>query len=164
NLITICLSLILSPLLSNAFNSRSLYILKHIYKSSDRYSILNYLYVIINVYNLAVTYITAGKNAKANGRYIISYVKSTSMLAIAKLVYPFYKQVRLLPARAMPKLLIYLAAPFLNVSKRWADRNLGINFNLDNKRSKEELYIVYRPLEDTFRDYYLSYLARQDVH
>ncbi|KAL6817687.1 NAD(P)-binding protein [Trichoderma camerunense] len=164
DLVATCPGLVLGPPLSSASDSGSLRMLEHMYEGSDRYGIPNYSYAIVDVRDLAVAHVAAGEKAEANGRYIVSHARSTSMLAMAELVRPFHKQARVLPTRAMPKLLVYLAAPFLNVSKRWADGNLGIDFDLDNKRSKEELHVVYRPLEHTFRDHYLSYLARQDVN
>ncbi|KAL7952250.1 NAD(P)-binding protein [Trichoderma compactum] len=101
---------------------------------------------------------------EGSDRHIMSHEKLTSILAMAELVRPFHKQTRLLPTRAMPRLLVYLAAPFLNMSKRWADGNLGIDFDLDNRRSKDKLRVVYRPLEETFRDHCPSYLARQNAY
>ncbi len=163
DLVAICPGLVLGPSLSSASDSGSLHMLEHMYEGSDRYGIPNYSYSVVDVRDLAAAHVAAGEMAKANGRYIVSHASSTSMLAMAELVRPFHKQAKLLPTRAMPKLLVYLAAPFLNVSKRWADGNLGIDFNLDNRRSREELGIVYRPLEETFGDHHAAWLAQQNA-
>lgn len=88
-------------------------------------------------------YIIASKKVKVNKKYIIFYIKLISILIIAKLMHLFYKQARLLLVKAIPKLLVYLIVLFLNIFKQWVNKNLGINFNLNNKRNIKELYIIY---------------------
>ena len=52
----------------------------------------------------------------------------------------------------VPKSLFWLVGPYVGVSRQFIHNNVDIPLQLDNTKSKTELGIEYRPLEETLQE------------
>jgi hypothetical protein len=85
-------------------------------------------------------------------------------MEMANAVRPAHKTPNVLPTRTLPKLMVYVAGPFMGVSIKWVAKNIGIPFKVDNRRSVSELKVKYRPLKDTMADHYNAWLRNSSSH
>jgi dihydroflavonol-4-reductase len=58
-----------------------------------------------------------------------------------------------LPARVLPKTLMWLIGPYVaGMERRYVSNNIDIDLNLNNSKSKRDLGIEYKPLKTTMED------------
>ena len=65
--------------------------------------------------------------------------------------YPF-------PKKTLPKFMVWLIGPFVGLERAFISANVGYPWKCDNTRSREQLGIDYRPLEDTLCDHFQQML------
>ena len=58
-----------------------------------------------------------------------------------------------LPRRELPKALVWLAAPFVGMTRAYVSKNVGHPIQFDNRRGVAELGLAYRSPEQTFHDH-----------
>jgi len=58
-----------------------------------------------------------------------------------------------LPKRELPKAMVWLAAPFVGMTRDYVTRNVGHPLQFENRRSEQDLGIEYRSPEQTFTDH-----------
>ena len=76
---------------------------------------------------------------------------------MSKILRKVHKHPLLLPKNQLPNWLVMVFGPLFGLSRDYMRKHLGIRFRLDNRRSIEELGIVYRPVEETLADHYKSW-------
>ncbi|HKK89526.1 MAG TPA: hypothetical protein VJ917_11815, partial [Saprospiraceae bacterium] len=59
-----------------------------------------------------------------------------------------------LPQRKMPKWLLWLIAPSIGMTRKEVSRTVGKPWHADNSKSKEELDMSYRPMEETVVEFF----------
>lgn len=153
--------LVIGPPLTSESVSGSLYMLEALYSGKNSMGSADLSYPIVDVREVAEAHVKVGENTAATGRFIISGDHTVSVLDMANLVRPIHPNPRALPRRNMPKLMIYLAGPFIGISKKWADGNIGIGFKVDNRRSINELGMSYRSAEEVLQTHFRSWLQSQ---
>ncbi|THY16692.1 cinnamoyl-CoA reductase [Aureobasidium pullulans] len=158
DLIAINPGLVIGPSLTPESASGSLHMLEAMYKGDNKMGAPELRYPIADVREVAEAHVRAGVDAAAKGRYIVASERSVSQLEMANLVRPYHKKPDVLPKKNLPKFMIYLAGPFMGVSMKWVSRNIGIGYKVDNRRSVEELGIVYRSKAETMRDHYNAWV------
>lgn len=108
---------------------------------------------IVDVRDLAEAHYKAGFTPEAHGRNIVSG-HNTSILEMAKILYPIYGDRYPIPNKAVPKWLLLVVGRFVNKALTW--RFIGNNVNhawrANNSKVKKELGVTFRPLKDTLQD------------
>ncbi len=109
---------------------------------------------IVDVRDVAEAHLRGAFVPEAKGRYLISGHDS-GMMQMAKILreaYPGYP----LPKRAAPKFLLWLVGPFVNkaFTRKVVSRNIGLPWKADNAKSRRELGMSYRPVEQTVKEHF----------
>lgn len=107
----------------------------------------------VDVRDLADAHYNAGFKPEAQGRHIVSAVES-SFLAISKILQKKYGNAYPFPKTKIPKMLVWLMAPSVGFKRKMIWRNVGYHWLVDNTKSKKELGITYRPLEESVIDFF----------
>jgi nucleoside-diphosphate-sugar epimerase len=112
---------------------------------------------VVDVRDVAAAHVKAGFTPEASGRHILVSTELT-LLQIADILrqqfgdrYPF-------PRREAPKFLFWAIAPMYDRTRRYVSRNVGIPIKFDTSRSRTELGIAYRPVDQTIRDHFQQLL------
>ncbi|PYH43908.1 NAD(P)-binding protein [Aspergillus saccharolyticus JOP 1030-1] len=160
--------LTLGPPLTGASTSGSLFMIENIFSGANKMGCPELYYPIVDVRDVAEAHVRAGSQsfspAPSSGsgprcRYLLTAGDRTlSLLEMADILRPSHRDPRLLPTRNLPRLMVYIAGPFIGVSRHWIAHNLGVRFRVDNRRSVKELGVVYRPVEQTLKDQYEAWL------
>jgi dihydroflavonol-4-reductase len=110
----------------------------------------NFCMGVVDVRDVAHAHIVGAFSKSAKGRYILRSV-NTGLKDMAKILHEKYPDYRL-PTRTLPKLIFWLLAPYVGISRQVAWNNTDVPINLDNSKSIRELGIQYRPLSDSLND------------
>jgi dihydroflavonol-4-reductase len=162
SLVVICPSLVLGPTISVDSIAGSLWLIEKMYHGDHWFGVPDLHMSYVDVRDVAAAHVAAGEDTATKGRYLVASAHTSSLLDLAAIVRPIHHRPRVLPSRTLPKVMIYLAGPFMGLSKTWVDRNIGYQFALDNSRSRTELGIEYRPTEETVKDHYEAWLLAQN--
>ena len=112
---------------------------------------------LVDVRDVALAHALALENPDASGRYIL-HNEGRWMQEAAKIIAPHFPEYRV-PTGRLPNLVLYLSSL---VDKRitfsWVRRNIDRAYRVDNSKSREELGITYRPLEETLLDTCRSFI------
>lgn len=162
SLVTINPGLVLGPSLTPASESGSLFLLDEMLRGSFFYGMPDMSVIPVDVREVAAAHIVAANRPEVSGRYILANDQMVSFLEIAKLLRAVHRRPFLLPSRRLPAWLIKAIGPLFGLSRRYLRNHVGIRFAVDNRRSRELLGIVYRPLNDTLADHYASWLKQRE--
>jgi len=107
---------------------------------------------LIDVRDLAEAHLRAAYLPNAQGRHIIC-AGATDFVGMGRALrerFPDYP----LPGGALPKWLAWLFGPLTTkgVTRKMIARNVGIPWRADNSKSRTELAMSYRPMEDSLAD------------
>jgi nucleoside-diphosphate-sugar epimerase len=151
DLVTIHPGFILGPSLTKRTDSTSIDFMLSFMKSRFRLGVPDLWFGIVDVRDASLLHILAGLNPDAKGRYI-AVEETYSMVHIAEKLIARYGTRYSISAKKLPKILFYLAGPFMGFSIKFIKRNVGIPIKIDNSRSIKELGMVFRPVEATLSD------------
>jgi nucleoside-diphosphate-sugar epimerase len=160
SMVTINPGLILGPSLTPASQSGSLFLLDELMKGYFFYGAPNLCFTTVDVRDVALAHIRAAENPEAHGRYILAEKDMISLLDIARTIRPSHHRRYLLPRWQIPDTAVKLLGPRFGLSQDFIRKHLGIRFTVDNRRSRDELGIQYRPIRDTLTDHYRSWASR----
>lgn len=152
--------LILGPSLTPASVSGSLFLMNELLSGYFFYGAPNFSFTFVDVREVATAHIRAAERDSAAGRYILARPEMVSFARMSGIVRDRYPRRLLLPRHSVPDLAVRVLGPRFGLSQEYIRRHLGIRFAVDNRRSVEELGIVYRPVEETVLDHYESWRAR----
>ena len=156
-LVVINPGLVLGPSRSPYSESGSLALLHELLKGDLFFGVPDLYFTTVDVREVVQAHIAAATNVKAHGRYILAHQDKAAFLDVSKILKEL-KQSWSLPEHKIPSWIVFLLGPLVGLEWKWLRLNLGIQFKVDNHRSIEELGIVYRPLKETLRDHYQSWL------
>jgi nucleoside-diphosphate-sugar epimerase len=106
---------------------------------------------VVDVRDVAHAHVVAGFAEKATGRHILS-ASNTSFFGIAQALLPKYKDYPI-PTFKAPFFILYMIGPYLgSLTREFIWNNMDVETNLDNTKSKKDLGIEYRSLEETLGD------------
>ncbi|MFR9757586.1 NAD-dependent epimerase/dehydratase family protein [Streptomyces sp. TR06-5] len=114
---------------------------------------------VVDVRDVARAHIAAAYSPDARGRHILSG-HDTDLLALGRTLLPRFGDRFPLPRRALPKPLVWLAAPAAGLTRRFVSRNVGVEWHADNTKSRRELGMVYRPLEESMEEMFEQLVVR----
>lgn len=113
---------------------------------------------VVDVRDVAHAHIAAAFTPSASGRYIICG-HNTHLLEVGQTLanlFPSYP----LPTNKIPKLLFWIVAPFVSsFDRRFVWNNVGFKASFDNFKSRKELGMTYRPLDETLADMFNELVA-----
>jgi len=147
-------SMVLGPATNpNTATSESFTLLKQIGDGTMKSGVPNMGVGLVDVRDLATAHINAGFKEEANGRHIISGHNS-NFLEVAQILHEKYGQTYKVPNKALPKWLLFLIGPLVNkaITRQFVKNNINVKWKADNSKSKKELGVTYRPLEETLFD------------
>lgn len=157
SLVTINPGMILGPSLTPASESGSLFLLDEMFKGYFFYGMPDLSLACVDVREVAAAHIRAAENSTANGRYIVAEDHTRTFLEIARVARKVHPKPYLLPTWQIPNAIVRLVGPLFGLTQSYMTNHLGIRFALDNRRSREDLGIVYRPFAETIADHYRSW-------
>lgn len=161
SLVTINPGMILGPSLTPASDSGSLFLLDEMFKGYFFYGMPDLSLTTVDVREVARAHINAANSPQARGRYILAEKEMMSFVAISRIIRKLHKRPYLLPKHQVPNAVVKMIGPFFGLTQDYIRKHLGIRFKVDNHRSVDELGIVYRPIEETLRDHYRSWLQQR---
>lgn len=157
DLVTIHPSWILGPSLSRRADSTSIGTMIQFGDGTFKMGVPELWNGIVDVRDVASAHIKAGFTPAASGRHILANGEAR-LIDIADILrkrfgdgYPF-------PRRQAPKFLFWLIAPILDMHRKFASKNVGYRVKLDNSYSKEDLGMVYIPIEQTVQEHFQQIL------
>ncbi|MCB9185250.1 MAG: NAD-dependent epimerase/dehydratase family protein [Flavobacteriales bacterium] len=138
---------------AKASTSESTNIMKQMADGTMKMGVPNIGIGVVDVRDLAEAHFQAGYKPEANGRNIIAG-HNTSFLEMAQILHRKYADKYRVPDKALPKWLLTLVGPIVNkaITRPFVKKNVTVEWKADNSKSKRELGITYRPLEETMLD------------
>jgi nucleoside-diphosphate-sugar epimerase len=153
--------MILGPSQAPTSRSGSLSLIDQMLKGHFLFGAPDVSLTTVDVREVARAHVEAGRRPTAHGRYILAQARMISLLDIAAILRKVHRRPWLLPRRPISDSVIRLAGPLFGVSRDYLDKHLGVRFAVDNRRSVEELGVVYRPIEETLVDHYRSWAEQR---
>lgn len=152
DLVVINPSFVIGPGINPHATSESFDIMKKMGNGDFKMGAPHYEIGAVDVRDLAVAHYNAGFIPEAEGRHIIS-AKDTSFLELGGMIkskFPDYP----LPSKKLPKFLVWLAGPSQGLPRKMVAKNIGYPWKADNSKSKEQLNVNYRPMEETVTEFF----------
>ncbi|WP_211697458.1 NAD-dependent epimerase/dehydratase family protein [Mycobacterium spongiae] len=153
-------SLVIGPAQGPDPTSESFAIVKQIGDGTMRMGAPQMGMGVVDVREVARAHIAAAYLPEAHGRYIVSG-HNTDMLELAQSLRPRFGRDFPLPKRALPKFMVWLAAPFVGLSREFVAKNVGHVWRADNAKSQRELGVTYRPMQESMEDMFSQMIERQ---
>lgn len=153
NLIAINPGFILGPSLSKRVDSFSIDFMLSLINGKNKSGVPEFAFPVVDVRDVAKAHVNAAFNKEANGRYIITSGESPFYMDIADIIRNKYGDKLPIPKKTLPRFMLYLIGPFMNVKWGYLKKNLGIQPLLDNSKSIRDLDLNYRKLSDTIIDH-----------
>ncbi|MUL84725.1 aldehyde reductase [Mycobacterium sp. CBMA247] len=163
DMVTIHPGLVLGPSLTSASDSASLSTMKQFIDGTMLAGAPALTMGVVDVRDVADAHLRGGFTTEAHGRYIVN-ADSLTLLDIGKVLRrrfgPFYP----FPRMNAPKVVVKAVAPAAGLTRKFVDRNVGYPLAFDNSRSRNELGLAYRPVEQTITDHFQQMLDDGLVH
>ncbi|HCE40008.1 MAG: diaminohydroxyphosphoribosylaminopyrimidine deaminase [Alcanivorax sp.] len=155
DLVTINPSLVVGPGINPNATSESFNILRQLGDGTARMGVPDIGMGVVDVREVAEAHVRAAFLPNARGRYILSG-HDTSFPEIAQVLRHRFGKDYPLPKRTLPKPAVWLFGPVVNktLTRKYVARNVNLPWRADNRRSREELGIHYRPLEESLFSFF----------
>lgn len=147
-LIVVNPALIVGSALGNHVTSESFNIMRQMGDGSFSKGVPEINFSFVDVKDVALAHFRAGILPNSEGRHIIA-AQSASLLDIANILRTNYGDKYQLPAKILPKLLVWLAAPSVGIPRRMIMRNVGYPVCIDNSKSKDRLGMKYKDIKES---------------
>jgi nucleoside-diphosphate-sugar epimerase len=161
DLVVINPGFVLGPSLSPRTDSASIDFMRSLVNGKFRSGLPDMQFELVDVRDVARAHLSAAKRKDAHGRHILvsEVINAEKLIELLHEIAPSNKR---LPARIMPKWMIYLTAPVLGLSWKFVSRNIGHTVRMDNTYSKLDLGINYIPIDTMLRDH-IDQLEKSDL-
>ena len=153
DMVTINPGLVLGPALTKNSDSASMGIIKQLVGGMMFPAAPNLQMGLVDVRDVAMAHIKAGYTATAKGRHITSAGNPT-MLDLGKMLRKRFGSKGLFPVMEAPKAMIWLIAPLAGMTRKYISLNVGYPVKFDASKSRKELGLNYRTMEDTLADHF----------
>jgi|SRR5690554_118666 len=150
-LVVINPSFVMGPALCKGSDSESLAFMNDLLSGRYRMAAPDLMFGFVDVRDVAEAHILALEKEGAEGRYILAE-RNASVLDIVAILRAKYGSKYKLPLFKAPKFLLYLISPLFGMKRKFVKRNVGYPIQLSNDKSRKQLGINYRPLEETLKD------------
>lgn len=152
DVVTINPSFVIGPGINPHGTSETFEIMKQLGNGDMKMGAPEFNIGAVDVRDLAEAHFKAGYTPEAEGRHIVS-AENTSILGLAEMLRPNYPNYPL-PARKLPKFMIWLAGPSQGMPRKMVAKNIGYPWKANNGKSIEKLGITYRPMKETINDFF----------
>jgi nucleoside-diphosphate-sugar epimerase len=153
DLVTIHPGAIFGPSLSRRVDATSVDMVVQFLRGSFQAGVPRLWLGVVDVRDVAAAHVRAVQREAANGRYIVVN-RSMPLLDIARAIRPGLQGLPdKLPRRELAKALVWLAAPFVGITRAYGWNNVAHPIHFDSRRSVAELGLAYRGPEQTFHDH-----------
>ena len=153
DMVTVHPGLVLGPSLTRASESASLATMKQFTDGTLLAGAPELAMGVVDVRDVAEAHLRAGFTPEAHGRYIVN-AESLTLLEIGKILRrrfgPFYP----FPRRTAHKTMVKAIAPIVGFTRKYTELNVGYPLAFDNSRSRSELGLTYRPVEQTITEHF----------
>ena len=153
DLVTINPGFVLGPSLTRASASTSLVFIKQLSNGTMFPGAPNLWFSVVDVRDVAMAHIKAGYTPAAKGRHITT-AGDTTPLGMGRMLRKKFAGKYLFPMFAAPKLMVWLIAPMAGLTRKFVSLNVGYKISCDNSKSRRELGLKYRPVEQTLCDHF----------
>lgn len=153
DLVVINPSFVLGPGISPVNTSASFDLIKQIGDGTMKSGLPAFSFGMVDVRNIADAHINAAFSPDAEGRYIVS-ASEHYLLELAQILKNKYGDAYPFPKKELPKLMVWLMAPFVGLKRKMVSNNYGYKWKLDNSKSKKELGIKYIPIETSIVEFF----------
>lgn len=149
DLVTIHPGAMFGPSLSSRIDATSVDMLIQFLNGSYRQGVPRLWLGVVDVRDVAHAHVQSAMLPEASGRYIV-VDESLRLLQISKLMdVARHGLTDKLPKSEVPKFLLWLIAPWIGFDRKYIADTVGYPIMFNNKRSREELGIAYRPTAET---------------
>lgn len=153
DMVTVNPGLVLGPSLTNASGSTSLSTMKQFADGTLMAGAPELYSGVVDVRDAAEAHLRAGCTPEANGRYIVN-AGTLSLPQIGKILRKRFGEFYAFPRITVPKFATKLAAPLIGLSPEFVELNVGYQLRFDSSRSRQELGLKYRALDDTIAEHF----------
>jgi nucleoside-diphosphate-sugar epimerase len=153
DLVTINPGLVLGPSMARASASTSLTTMKQLVNGTMFPAAPRLQMALVDVRDVAMAHLKAGFTPAAQGRHITSAGNPT-MLDLGQLLRKRYGNKYPFPFLPAPKFMIWLIAPMVGLTRKFVSLNVGHPAQFDASKSRRELGLNYRSVEDTVCDHF----------
>jgi len=157
DLVTINPGWILGPSLTRRVDSTSIKTMIEFADGTYKSGVPRLWNAMVDVRDVAKAHLKAGFIPEANGRHIVVGEEAT-LLDLGKILRNNFGDLYPFPRKEPPKPLLWLIAPMLGFTRKWASKNVGHKISLDNSYSKKDLGMTYLPLEQTVKEHFQQIL------
>jgi nucleoside-diphosphate-sugar epimerase len=157
DLVTINPSFVLGPSLTKASASTSLDTMKQLGNGTMKMGVPKLTMGVVDVRDVAMAHLKAGFTSSANGRHIVS-ARDMTMLDMGTTLRAHFGDQYPFPRKITPKAVVWLAAPFVGLTRSFVSRNVGYPLRFDNSRGRRELGLEYRAAEQTLTEHFQQML------
>ncbi|MGH8461725.1 MAG: SDR family oxidoreductase, partial [Stenotrophobium sp.] len=157
DLVTINPGLVLGPSLTQSSASTSLVFIKQLSNGTMALGAPHLPMGVVDVRDVALAHIKAGFIPEARGRHVTSACDATP-LEMGRLLRKRFGSKYLFPRFEAPKFMVKLMAPAAGLTRKYVELNVGHPLHFDNSKSRRELKMEYRPLEETLADHFSQLL------
>lgn len=154
DLVTINPSFVLGPFLNPKFTtSESFNIMKQMGDGTFKSGCPKMGVGVVDVRDLAIAHYQAGFVPEAKGRHI-SHGHNTDFFSMSQTLISDYGTNYPLPKKIAPKWLLMVFGPMMNkaLTRKFLRNNINHPFKANNTKSRENLGVSYRPLNETMVD------------
>jgi len=157
DMVTIHPGLVLGPALTKSSDSASLSTMKQFTDGTLLFGAPDLAMGAVDVRDVAGAHLRAGFTPEAHGRYIVN-AQSLTLLEIGKILRHGFGQLYPFPRTTAPKAIVKVIAPRIGLTRKYVDTNVGYPLKFDNSRSRTELGLAYRPVEQTVTEHFQQML------
>jgi len=157
DLVVVNPGLVLGPSLSLDTHSESVRTILRLSDGTFRLGVPQLWLPIVDVRDVAQAHFNAAFMPEANGRHIVVAGEVTLRDLSHCLQKKFGKKFPF-PRRQIPKPLMWLAAPFYELTRAFVFKNVGYPITMSNRYSREQLGMSYRSIDQTVIDHFQQIL------
>lgn len=153
DLVTIHPSLVLGPALTTVSVSGSMTTMQHFVDMSMALGAPALQMGVVDVRDVARAHVAAGFTPGAHGRYVANS-EVVTMLALGGMLRRKFGSRMSFPTRELPKFMVKLVAPVAGLTRRFVDLNVGWPLRLDSSRTRTELGVEFRPVDESVVEHF----------
>jgi nucleoside-diphosphate-sugar epimerase len=142
---------VMGPSLTDNSDSESINLMNRILRGELFFGAPDISFGFVDVRDTAYAHILALENDAASGRYILSE-RTMNMMSLTRMINKLYPGKYRLPMMMAPKFLLMILGRFFGVTAGYVRRNVGYPIRFNNSRSRKNLGLKYRPIEETLKD------------
>ncbi|VWD59515.1 diaminohydroxyphosphoribosylaminopyrimidine deaminase [Burkholderia lata] len=155
DLVTINPSVVIGPGINPDSTSESFNLIRQLGDGTMKAGVANLGIGAVDVRDVADAHVRAAFTPEASGRYIVSG-HNTNLPDMAATLLDRYGKDYPIPRRTLPKWLVWLAGPIASkfLTRKMVSLNVDRPWIGDNRRSRDELGIRYRPLAESMNEFF----------